>query len=65
MRVGELEAFGPWSLEIVSDFGFRVSDFFPSTLTVGSTDIPGPNGNSGLGGSSKRIFTGTRCTTLT
>ena len=32
-------------------------------LTVGTTDIPGPNSTSG--GSSNTIFTGTRCTILT
>src|ERR1700721_897095 len=32
-------------------------------LTVGTTDMPGPSSTSG--GSSNRIFTGTRCTILT
>ena len=34
-------------------------------MTVGSTDMPGPKIMSAGGGSSKTIFTGTRCTTFT
>ncbi len=34
-------------------------------LTLGTTDMPGPSGKCRLGGASKTILTGTRCTTLT
>ncbi len=35
------------------------------TLTSGTTESPGVNAFSTWGGSSKTIFTGTRCTTFT